>query len=96
MNCLRASYRTVTEMNKRISIDEKLNFVQGYNLEIESDDDYKEIIMSFPWITYRSDFEKIDKFTTDSGWGCMLRVGQMMLAYTFMQLQKMHNKQASV
>lgn len=35
------------------------------------------------WFSYRSDIVKFDikdDVTTDSGWGCMLRCGQMLLA----------------
>ena len=37
---------------------------------------------SLIWITYSTHFPKIDSshFTTDVGWGCMIRAGQSMLA----------------
>ena len=40
------------------------------------------------WFSYRRDFERIEPsyFTTDVGWGCMLRTAQMLLAQAFSSL----------
>lgn len=32
------------------------------------------------WFTYRSDVDNMADRTSDTGWGCMIRVGQMQLA----------------
>jgi hypothetical protein len=40
----------------------------------------KEEMLKAIWFTYRSDLEGLGKNTSDVGWGCMIRVGQMQLA----------------
>lgn len=66
---MRSSYRTISETNKRITKDEDISFLQGIKISVGDDNEYKQLIESYPWLTYRSDFEEIGGFTSDSGWG---------------------------
>lgn len=42
---------------------------------------FLEAFTDLLWFTYRKDFSAIENttFTSDAGWGCMLRSGQMVL-----------------
>lgn len=57
----------------------------GKQYRLHDGDDYEELnddIRSRLWFTYRKQFQPIGStaFTSDSGWGCMHRCGQMLLA----------------
>lgn len=45
-------------------------------------DAYREMFESILWFTYRRDFAKMEpyEYTSDAGWGCMLRTAQMLLS----------------
>lgn len=61
--------------------------VRCYILELDM---IRRDIRSMLWFTYRKGFIPIggcsSTFTSDKGWGCMLRCGQMVLAQALITL----------
>ncbi|XP_021174849.2 cysteine protease ATG4D isoform X2 [Fundulus heteroclitus] len=54
-----------------------------YNLNNDGEkESFRSAFASFLWLTYRRGFRPLpgSSLTTDSGWGCVLRTGQMLLA----------------
>ena len=73
------------------STSSNLNYTSTLTKEIQIfDEKYTEHekllnkLKNIPWFSYRKDFEQIknkdDIYTSDAGWGCMLRASQMILA----------------
>ena len=52
-------------------------------------------LKNIPWFSYRKDFQQIkekdDIYTSDAGWGCMLRATQMILAQGLCKIYSINN-----
>ena len=61
----------------------------------KQDEKLINILQNIPWFSYRKNFNQIkDKeniFTTDAGWGCMIRASQMILAQGIYKLFSIKN-----
>lgn len=72
-----------TEQSDQTVLSGSIYFLgKSYLLPIQKTQFEKDVITRF-WFTYRQGFEPIGDSgpSTDQGWGCMLRCGQMMMAH---------------
>lgn len=57
-------------------------------VQYTKEEDLKKVVKARCWFTYRNGFDKISgsEITSDAGWGCAVRVGQMLLCETLRRL----------
>lgn len=72
--------KTKTSFNKSSPVT-----ILGHSYLLNSEDEVERFRLAFVsriWLTYRREFPQLEgsTWTTDCGWGCMLRSGQMLLA----------------
>lgn len=72
--------KTKTSFNKVSPV-----YILGQSFLLNSEDEVERFSQAFVsriWMTYRKEFPQLEgtSWTTDCGWGCMLRSGQMLLA----------------
>jgi len=89
MDSLYNYYLPNKDLIKEIEFSSSEMIVCG-NRVFKKDDRFQqfmEVFKSFFWFSYRKDFIPISPsyYTTDVGWGCMLRSGQMILAHVLMR-----------
>lgn len=56
--------------------------VLGHVFPASHKNEFLQFVKSLPWMTYRSSFPLLGPHKSDSGWGCMIRSAQMLVATT--------------
>jgi hypothetical protein len=73
----------------KLKIKTKSN-IQIFNKKNFSDNQILEILSNIVWYSYRKNFTELifdnKHFTSDAGWGCMIRAGQMILSQAIYKL----------
>jgi cysteine protease ATG4 len=57
----------------------------GIEDSFSSKKEMRRNLADIPWITYRDGFDPIEGWVSDWGWGCMIRVAQMMVCNSLMR-----------
>ncbi|KAJ6243122.1 cysteine protease atg4 [Anaeramoeba flamelloides] len=66
-------------------LGKKYNCKKQYSRPENKWEDFLQDLRSRIFLSYRNKFQSIHGYTSDTGWGCMYRTGQMMLAQAFQQ-----------
>lgn len=88
--------------NKQVNFKKESSIViQGLKFDSKNQEEnpsYNYILNNFVYLTYRSNFKEIEnklinkQYTSDCGWGCMIRAAQMILAKVILDTKKFHYK----
>ena len=78
------------ELNKKLG-----KAIQIFDEKYLDHEKFINKLKNIPWFSYRKDFDIIEQndkiFSTDAGWGCMLRSSQMILAQGLCKLSSIDN-----
>jgi len=80
----------INELNKKLG-----KIIQIFDEKYSDHEKFINKLKNIPWFSYRKNFDIIEqkgkKFSTDAGWGCMLRSSQMILAQGLCKLDSIDN-----
>lgn len=51
----------------------------------KDEDEARMLMQEAIWFTYRTNFLVSERYHSDIGWGCLIRVGQMLLAASLLK-----------
>ena len=90
------NYNIFSSPNNLVNISQNLNKqIQIFDTKYSNQEDLLNRLKNIPWFSYRENFEQIKDeqniYTSDAGWGCMLRASQMILAQGLYRLNNLNN-----
>ena len=91
------NYNIFSNQNNLVNISQKLaKEIQIFDVKYLKQEELLNKLKNIPWFSYRENFDQIKDeqnviYTSDAGWGCMLRSSQMILAQGLCRLNNINN-----
>ena len=94
-NHLIFNYNIFSYPNNLVNISQKLaKEIQIFDVKYSKQEDLLNKLKNIPWFSYRENFDQLKDeqniYTSDAGWGCMLRASQMILAQGLCKLNNIN------
>ena len=94
-NHLFFNYNIFSCPNNLFNISQKLGKeIQIFDVKYSKQEELLNILKNIPWFSYRDNFDQIKDneniYTSDAGWGCMLRASQMILSQGLCKLNNIN------